>query len=475
MSSPSVPSPLAAQARARPSHIALSCAQGKLAFAELHARSLAMAGALAASGVAPGETLALCGAPSADWVVCLYACHALGVVPALVPANTPDDDLRGRLDALAPSWGLSVGSVGDARTPLLLQHCPRGVLAATQLQSVTPAAPALPAASDWQLSAPLVRLTTSGSTKTPTAITLTGLQVMCSAFGVASRLGTLPSDTWLAALPLHHVGGLMVLYRSAFMGTHVLLQHPFDAAEAAAWMDAHQVTLAPLVPTMFARVLDARLAKPFPSSLRAIVLGGAPPPVALLERAAKLGMPVVTSWGMTEAASQLATRFVYDEGPSIDAGPPMPFAHIHANAQGALCVAGPLLASPMVTGDAGCISPEGHVHVFGRRDDIIISGGENVSPEQVERVLLLHPDVADAAVVGRSDPVWGQRPVAHLVATPAKTGEPAYPADAVLDLFCRQHLASFQLPVQFVWHAALPRDALGKLRRRALRDFSRSP
>jgi acyl-CoA synthetase (AMP-forming)/AMP-acid ligase II len=137
---------------------------------------------------------------------------------------------------------------------------------------------------------------------------------------------------------------------------------------------------------------------------------------------------------------------------------------VWADKEGALHVGGAPVAQALKTGDRGRVCPDGTVEIYGRRDRVILSGGENIVPEEVEAVLLNHAQIVDAAVVGQPDPLWGERAVAHLVA------EGPRPPDDALVTFCQARLASFQIPKRFVWHAQLPRDAMGKLQRASLMD-----
>ncbi|HET6343307.1 MAG TPA: AMP-binding protein, partial [Myxococcota bacterium] len=280
------------------------------------------------------------------------------------------------------------------------------------------------------------------------------------------RLGHATDDRWLCCLPLIHVGGLSIFFRAAWAGARVRLHGRFDAARVAACLDAGEVSLVSLVPSMLEQVLAARDAQPFPPRLRAILLGGAPPTASLLERCRAMGVPLAVTWGMTETASQVATAFPGEIGPLGDCGAPLPFARIEARGE-VLTVRGPVVAAPLITGDRGQCDAGGHVHVYGRRDDVILSGGENIAPEEVEAALRGHPGVADCAVVGVADARWGERAVAVVVRRP---GELA-PEAGVLEAFCRERLAAYKVPRQFVWARALPRDPLGKLRRRALRPL----
>ncbi len=244
------------------------------------------------------------------------------------------------------------------------------------------------------------------------------------------------------------------------------LVHPrFDVAAVAA-ADADHVSL---VPTMLGRLLDAGVDL---ARFRTLLLGGAPAPAALLARARAAGARVVTTYGMTETAGGC----VYD-------GLPLDGVEATADADGRLRLRGPVLArgyataagvEPLplepdpggawfVTGDLGRVDADGRVEVRGRADDVILTGGQNVVAGRVAALVAVHPGVAEAAVVGRPDPDWGERVVAVVV----PRGTP--PDLAALRAFLRDRAAPHELPRELVVTAALPLLPNGKVDRLALR------
>ena len=525
-----IPQPLAAQARARPHAGALVVDGGPQAsFVELAHRARAQAAQLQAAGVRAGQRVALVATADAVGIGWLHALWWLGACAVPLPVRSTAEQLQQRLVACAAERALCHGQEEPAaRATLVAWAAERDAAAPAQHDAAAPVnddrpratsaslldAAALPAAAPlgaaalagspaaaplgaaalagspaarssaaaraepmaapdgfgpaprpWAFDDVVACITTSGSTGAPKPITLTVRQVLFSAFGSATRLGHLPTDTWLAVLPLHHVGGLSILWRAVLLGARVHVLPRFVAARAAQLLGDGSVQLASLVPTMLAQLLDAAPSLVASPQLRAVLLGGAPTPEPLLQRALAAKLPVAITWGMSEAASQIATRWPGEPAARAgDAGPPLPFAEVWHDAAGSLWVDGPVVQAPLRTQDVGLLDADGRVAVLGRSDDVFVSGGENVHPAPIEAWLTSHPAVAEAAVCAVPCPVWGQRPVAHLV---ARVGW-GLPTDAELTSFCRRRLASFQLPVQFVWHDALPRDPLGKLRRREL-------
>ena len=287
---------------------------------------------------------------------------------------------------------------------------------------------------------------TSGTSAEPKPVELTYGNVEANALGSARTLRVTAGDRWLCPLPLTHVGGLMILTRAVVCGFQALLDPPFDAGRVAARLNAGEATFVSLVPTQLKRCLDAGLREP--AALRAVVCGGAPLDPALRARAQDAGVPVVDAYGLTETASQFVVE-----------GVPLPGADVRVE-DGEIVVRGPMVAGgELRTGDLGEWR-DGRLRVLGRRGDLIISGGENVSPEEVEAVLTAHPGVRDAGVFGRPDPEWGQAVTAHVIGdvTPE-----------ALDAWCRERLARFKVPKQIEMVRSLPRTGSGKLLRRSMR------
>jgi O-succinylbenzoic acid--CoA ligase len=296
---------------------------------------------------------------------------------------------------------------------------------------------------------------TSGTTGEPKPVHLTEANHEASALASAWNLGVAPDDRWLCCLPLWHVGGLAIPIRSAIYGTTAVLHDGFDAGRVRASIESGEATLVSLVATMLRRLIDAGMSD-WPA-LRVALVGGGPIPADLLEWAAASGFPLVPTYGMTETASQVVTGHR-----------PLLGVELRIGEGGEILVRGPMVAPGAVdadgwlhTGDRGHLDEHGALHVEGRLDDVIVTGGENVAAPEVEGVLLLHPAVADAAVVGRPDPEWGQAVTAYVVLS-------ADASDDELLVHCRERLAGFKVPKAIHRCDALPRNAAGKLVRRRL-------
>jgi O-succinylbenzoic acid--CoA ligase len=457
----SIPNPLESFALARPDHPALVVAGGPTPEAWSASRlswAVALRAAeLAGEGVARSEVVALCGSSSARWVIDFFALGWLGAVAAPLVLSAPPTEQKARLDALGPRFAI----VHDEALRTALRGHARTMLGAGSGSLSGPVLPT-PRAANWPLDETRLLIHSSGTSgPAPRAIALDGGQLIFSAMGSAIRLGHALDDRWLLVLPLHHVGGLSVLIRGALLGITVLLLPRFDAHQVATLLDAGEASLVSLVPAMLESILDARPNVPFPARLRAILLGGEAAPKALLERAK--GLPIALTYGMTETASQVATRFPGELSPAGGAGPPLPFARVEEEGLGRLRVTGPIApGGSFLTSDIGHVDALGRVHPLARADLIFISGGENVSPEEIEAVLIQHPKVQEALVAPVPDARFGRRPAALIVAPP---GPP--PAERELEAWCRERLAAFKVPVRFELVPALPRSDSGKPARSA--------
>ncbi|HKR47966.1 MAG TPA: o-succinylbenzoate--CoA ligase [Pseudonocardiaceae bacterium] len=318
-------------------------------------------------------------------------------------------------------------------------------------------------------------LATSGSTGQPKWVQLSAAALSASAAATQTRLGG--PGRWLLTLPAQHVAGLQVLVRATLAGSRPVvldLRCRFDPAGfgAAARQLAGEAgrCYTALVPTQLARLLDTD-----PHSLdgfNAVLLGGAATPDELLRRAQAAGVRVVTTYGMTETAGGC----VYD-------GWPLDGTQVRVDGEGIIALAGPMLATGYLdapeetaaafrdgwfqTSDLGRFDSQGRLQILGRADDVIVTGGFNVTPVAVEAVLTGLPGVAAACVVGLPDPEWGERVTAVVI--PA---DPARPPDPdALRVAARRVLTGAQVPKEIVLLDALPLRGVGKPDRSAVRTM----
>ncbi len=424
-----VPSWVGRAAAVHPDRPAVETAGGSLTYAEL-------ASAAAAADLPPGERVAIALPAGLDYAVALHACLLAGAIAVPVDAR-----LGPRERAL-----VCAGAAVVVDRPL-----------------ATGSRPGRAAPAGHDLDAPAVVIHTSGTTGPPRPVVLTYGNLLWSALGSATAIGLDPAERWLCALPLAHVGGLSILVRSAIYATTAVVHERFDTGAAIAALMHEAITVVSLVPTTLSRLLDAGLRDP--PSLRCALIGGAPVPPALLARALCAGLPVSQTYGLSETCSQVTTQIPGDGRP--DAGASLFCTRVRI-VDGEIQVAGPTVAPAagawLATGDLGELV-DGRLRVTGRLCDTIVSGGENIAPTEIEAVLVEHPAVAEAAAVGVPDPEWGEAVRALIVLRPGS----APPGEAELRRHCRERLAAFKVPKEFVCVAALPRTRSGKLARRELR------
>src|SRR3954469_121378 len=379
---------------------------------------------LAGLGVGAGTRVAVALPPSLEYAALLHAMPLLGSV--LVPVNTRDP--RQIVDA-----DIVIGAPLTGR-----EH------AADLRAEPDPG-------STW------VVLHPSGTTAAPKPVELTYGNFRASAAAAQANLPIGPEDRWLCVLPLFHVGGLSILTRTAFYGASAIVHERFDAEAVRESLESGEATVVSLVATMLRRLRGAGLERA--PGLRAALVGGGPVPRDLLEWGRDVGLPLLQTYGMTETCSQIATAAA-----GSDAARPLPGVEIRIGERGEILVRGPMASRGALgddgwlhTGDRGRLDEEGFLHVEGRLKDVIVTGGENVAAAEVEEALVAHPAVADAAVVGRPDPEWGEAVTAFVVVDGARVD------DAELVAWCRERLAGYKLPRAIVRVDELPRTDSGKL------------
>lgn len=311
-------------------------------------------------------------------------------------------------------------------------------------------------------------VTTSGTTGAPKGVELTRAGLETMGHGYSEALDAGDGDRWLACLPLHHVAGLAILGRAWVTGVPYTTHDRFDLGRVAVSPAQEGTTIVSLVPTTLMRLLDA--GAPL-HEYRRVIVGGAPCPPELRARALGEGVDLVDAYGLSETW-----------GGCVLDGAPNRGCDIRIAGDGEILVRGamvmrtyrfaPELTAEVLdddgwlhTGDVGTYE-QGLVAVTDRRKDIVISGGVNVSPTEVERALVDHPGVADIGVAGAPDPEWGERVVAYVV--PTDSSRP--PTLDSLRSFARDQLAAAKLPREIVFVAEIPRTPSGKVLRRLLRE-----
>jgi O-succinylbenzoic acid--CoA ligase len=467
-----------------PERLALVASGARWNFWELNAHVSGAAAWLQTLGVQSSERVAVLARNSANYVVLVHAISRAGAV--LVPLNTrlTPAELLWQINHLGAKL-LLIDEAHAQTAQVLAQQTPLRVESLNQnfTEYEIRNTPLIP--NPYSLTAIHSILFTSGTTGQPKGAQLTFGNHFFSAVGSALNLGLHADDVWLACLPLFHVGGLSILLRGIIYGIPVVVHESFDEVEVNRAIVDERVTIISVVSAMLQKMLGAGLGAQ-PTSLRCVLLGGGPAPRPLLEECAARGLPVVQTYGLTEAASQVATLAPEDALRKLgSAGKPLlptelKIENPDVGGVGEIVVRG-LTVTPgyyaneqatahvlregwLHTGDIGYLDDEGYLYVLDRRDDLIISGGENVYPAEIEAVLLSHPAIAEAGVTGAEDARWGQVPVAYIA---LRAGETL--TEIEVKEFCAARLARYKIPAQVKFVEALPRNAAGKLLRRALK------
>ncbi|HEX6781336.1 MAG TPA: o-succinylbenzoate--CoA ligase [Solirubrobacterales bacterium] len=435
---------LSQRSQSCPDRTALVADGAEMTYAELEAEATWVARRLAAHGVRRGSIAALTMHPRREQVVLLHALMKLGA--ELLP-------LGPRLTAAERA------AIVTAEEPIIDLDDP-GQLTQTEAD--------MPLLGEHDMDAICCRVLTSGSTGAPRPVPLSYGNFLWNAVGSAFNIGVEPGDRWLCCLPLSHIAGLGIVMKAVIYGTGAVVHDGFDVDRVGEALERDGITQVSLVATMLSRLLDAGADLSGP---RAILVGGGPVPEEPLEEALAKGATVVQTYGLTETCSQVTTLAPADAKRKLgSAGRPLLTTHLRIQ-DGEILVQGPTIAPGSAdadgwlhTGDLGHIDEDGFLYVRDRIDDMIVSGGENVVPAEVEEVLLRHPQVAEAAVIGREDPEWQQAVTAVVVLeSDAEVGPDE------LRRHCAETLAGFKVPKRVELVSALPRTPSGKLMRRALR------
>jgi len=478
-----MPEWLAARAGSHGGHLALRAGAAQMTFADLDREAEAFARRLATLGVGERTRVAALLHNGAPFVTLVHAVARLGAI--LVPLNT-------RLATAELAWQLSDAGVEIVvATADLADRAAAAASEAGAVRAVTwddvrrGGAAAVDLRRAVQLADPQAIVYTSATSGRPKGVMLSFGNHWWSAIGSALNLGLHRDDRWLAPLPLFHVGGLSIVWRSVIYGMASVVAERFDPDDVNRSIDEDGITIVSVVSAMLQRMLDARAGRPYPPALRCVLLGGGPASASLIARCLDLGVPVAPTYGLTEAASQVATLHPGETRRRHgSAGRPLLPNEVRIH-DGEILVRGPSVMIGYAdrpdataravrdgwlhTGDLGYLDGDGYLYVLDRREDLIISGGENVYPAEVEAVLREHPGVDDAAVVGVPDDAWGQ-----VVAAVVTRRAEASATEAALVAHCEARLAKYKVPKTIRFVADLPRSSGGKVLRRAVRERTAS-
>jgi len=458
-------------------------------YAQFQQEIEAVAAGLAARGAARGERVAFLGHNQPMFLFAMFACARLGAIFTPLNFRLTGPELAFMLE----DSGACLLIVDEAHRAVIAPHVERlAVLAAEQPDSWTDGAPPPAAPVAAREDDVAVIMYTSGTTGRPKGAMLTHGNFWWNNVSGMHAMDVLENDVTLVAAPLFHIGGLNVTTLTALQkGAQILLHRTFDPARALADIAAHRVTTMFGVPAMFLFMAhQPGFAECDLSSLRLLVVGGAPCPLPLLKTYLARGVSMQQGYGLTETAPMVsflapehALRKVGSSGRTpifvevkivgLD-GQPAP--------QGEILVRGPNVfkgywGQPEATakaidaegwfhtGDAGFVDDEGFLTISDRIKDMIITGGENVYPAEIESELMRHPAIAEVGVIGEPDAQWGERVVAVIALKPGATL-----ALEELRAFAAERLAPYKLPKRLEFVSVLPRNATGKILKQRLRE-----
>jgi malonyl-CoA/methylmalonyl-CoA synthetase len=470
----------------RARQVALEWACHEYTFADLDARAWQMTHELAARGLVEGDRLGIHLPNRLEYLDLFLACTRLGVIAVPINILYRDREMAHIIGDAAPKAVV----VTDEEA---WEHAGVGAWGVNPLAESAATRPAAPLATALTDETPAALIYTSGTTGAAKGAIITHGNLAANARALVESWRITSADRFLLALPLFHVHGLgNGVHCWLLSGCRTRLLERFEHRSAAATLLDFRPTLFFGVPTMYVRLLEveASQARRIGSALRLCVSGSAPLPAQVLEDfEARYGQRILERYGMTETLMTLSNP--YDgERRAGTVGLPLPGVTIRiVDEQGAAVKdgeAGELqVQAPTVcagywgrpeatsaafadgwfrTGDIAARAPDGYVTLKGRRSDLIISGGFNIYPREVEEVIAEHPGVAEVAVAGVADAVRGEVPVAFVVAQP----DVRVDADAVIE-GCRRQLASFKVPRRIVFVERLPRTALGKVQKNLLK------
>ena len=458
----------------------------RLTFGDLEQSSNRLAALLRARGLKPGDRLAFFLQNRPEVIDLWLAAAKTGLT--LVPVNVlyRERELRHLLADSAPTAIVTSRDLGE--------FIPAGIARTWDVDELNQAARSLSperTISPSTAETPLALIYTSGTTGASKGAVLTHGNFLSNGAALTSAWKFSPADRLLCALPLFHVHGLAnAIHCWLLSSCHLVLAERFDHTQAATWFENFRPTVFFGVPAMFIRLLEIppEVARVIGSRLRLAVSGSAPLPPEVHEKFRTLyGSVILERYGMTETLMNIGNPYDGERRPGSVG---LPFAHVQVKicdeagaplpdgTTGELWVKGPNVCAGywrrpeattaawrddwFQTGDIGERATDGYITLKGRRSDLIISGGFNIYPREIEEVILEQPGVREVAVVGVADPVRGEVPVAYVVVDAEKFDE------ATVAAHLRSQFASFKQPRAFVRLDTLPRTALGKIQKRLL-------
>lgn len=475
-----VPHWLTKQASLAPDQLAIETIKGEsISFQSLKQASECMARKLSTLGIKQGSHVGILSTNGIPMVIAIHALSYLGAIAVLLNTRLTKKELLYQINDAGVSLIITCDHHQKTAKEIDLRIPVKSYSMVDQLVEKR-----VKLRSKINLQDNFTIIYTSGTTGLPKGVVHTYKNHWSSAIGSALNLGLDENDKWLATLPLFHVGGLSILIRSVIYGMPVLLLEKFDEKVVNQAIINQRVTIVSAVTVMLQRLIKDLGSKEYPETFRCVLLGGGPVPSPLLQQAKKLHIPVFQSYGMTETSSQIVTlssKYALDKIGS--AGKPLFTAQLNIHEPGddgvgEIYVKGPMVTKGyfnnekangtsfqdgwLATGDLGYVDEDGFLYVIDRRTDLIISGGENVYPAEVEASIAAIKGISEVGVVGKEDEVWGQIPLAFVV----KDDQLITEKEIIYNL--EKRIASYKIPKQIHFVDYLPRNASNKMIRREL-------
>lgn len=476
-----IPNWLLQRAYLTPNKIALSYEENEWTFQELKEQAMRYAQKMKANQIQPTDRIALLGISNVEMVFIMHGAILLGAEIVM---------LNNRLTEQEIAWQVEDA---DVKTVLYedqfhnkLASIQTRCLSFSQLQKSEENP--FEIKRSWSANKTITIMYTSGTTGFPKGVRQTAGNHTSSALSSVLNMGLDENDCWLCTMPLFHISGFSILVRSVLYGMEVRLYEKFDVVEVTNEIINGTVTRMSVVSIMLSQILTelekrGKVAHP---SFKTMLAGGGSVPVDYLKRANDYHLPILQTYGMTETSSQTATLSSEDAIRKIgSSGKPLFFNEIkiqgaiEANEHGEIYIKGPHVTPGYIgrfeetnpfdedwlpTGDIGYIDEEGYLYIVDRRSDLIISGGENIYPAEIENILAAHPAVREAGVCGNVHEKWGETPIAFVVVSEVVKKEE-------LLQFCTERLAKYKVPTEIHFVKQLPRNASNKLLRRELKSW----
>ncbi|MGE5258976.1 MAG: class I adenylate-forming enzyme family protein [Hyphomicrobiales bacterium] len=483
-----------------PERIAVIDGDREVTYAEFNREAGRVAAALAARGVRSGDFVALCAPNSFKWLAFYFGALKAGAAAVTFSHLLTASELAQVLSDCRPkvffTTGAKLADLGDrcehASIELIVSDggdMPYARFAETGVGSFRSV--------DGDRDDTAAVLYTGGTTGIPKGALLTHVNLAASAFNVARYERSTETDRALCFLPLNHVfAQVHILHSMVLCGGSILLQPGFDLDRVLHALEHRQVTKFYAVPTVYIRLLQLPDLRRRLSAARYCFSAAASMATEVV-RAWKnaTGLNIHEAYGMTESASMVTYNHYYRHVVG-SVGTPVNLVEVairdpdgsalEPGRQGEICIRGPNIAKGYLnqpeetrtafrdgwfrSGDIGVIDEDGYLYIVDRLKDMIITGGENVYPREVEEVLYTHGDVQECAVVGLPDPEYGERVAAFIVAREGKT-----PDVSALKAHLKSRLTGFKVPKDYIFVAELPKNNAGKLLKREIRERYAAP